>query len=89
MGVGGFGAKIFVLRPEGVQRYDERAKTEIENDFNLMGEFVEFQPNIIFLAHLLLFLLFNCFLVIFACAQMRQPLVSFTAPVKIIFNCLQ
>ena len=43
-GIGGFGAKIFVLRPEGVYKYVERAKTEIENDTNLMEKFVEFQP---------------------------------------------
>ena len=43
-GIGGFGAKIFVFRPEGVHRYVERAKTEIENDINIMEKFVEFQP---------------------------------------------
>ena len=43
-GIGESPAKIFVLRPEGVQRYVERAKTEIENDFNLMEKFAEFQP---------------------------------------------
>ena len=32
MGIGEFGAKIFVFRPEGVYTYVERAKTEIEND---------------------------------------------------------
>ena len=47
MGLRGFGAKIFVLRPEGVQTYVEREKTEIENDRNLMEKFVEFQPYII------------------------------------------
>ena len=44
-GVGGFEAKIFVLRPEGVPLYVERAKTEIENDFDLKEKFAEFQPN--------------------------------------------
>ena len=39
-GIGGFGAKIFVLRPEGVQTYVEREKTEIENDSNLMEKFL-------------------------------------------------
>ena len=43
-GIGGFGAKIFVIRPEGVQMYVERAKTEIENDLDLKEKFVEFQP---------------------------------------------
>ena len=43
-GIGGFGAKIFVFRPEGVHRYVERAKTEIENDSNLTEKFVEFLP---------------------------------------------
>ena len=42
-GIGGFGAKIFVFRPEGVYTYVERAKTEIENDHDLMEKFVEFQ----------------------------------------------
>jgi len=46
-GIGGFGAEIFVLRPEGVQTYVEREKTEIENDRDLMEKFVEFQPYII------------------------------------------
>ena len=40
----GVGAKIFVLRPEGVYKYVERAKTEIENDIDLMKKFAEFQP---------------------------------------------
>ena len=44
MGIGGFGAKIFVIRSEGVLTYVERAKTEIENDLDLMEKFVEFQP---------------------------------------------
>ena len=43
-GLWGFGAEIFVLRPEGVYKYVERAKTEIENDTNLMEKFAEFQP---------------------------------------------
>ena len=43
-GIGGFWAKIFVIRPEGVQTYVEREKTEIENDRDLMEKFVEFQP---------------------------------------------
>ena len=43
-GIGGSPAKIFVLRPEGVYKYVERAKTEIENDLDLMEKFVEFQP---------------------------------------------
>ena len=43
-GTGGFGAKIFVLRPEGVYKYVERAKTEIENDIDFMEKFAEFQP---------------------------------------------
>ena len=58
-GIGGFGAKIFVLRPEGVYKYVERAKTEIENDLDLMEKFVEFQPYTVkhskLLAHLLSF----------------------------------
>ena len=33
-GIGGFGAKIFVIRSEGVLTYVERAKTEIENDLD-------------------------------------------------------
>ena len=37
-GTGGFGAKIFVLRSEGVFIYVERAKTEIENDSQFIGE---------------------------------------------------
>ena len=43
----GFGAKIFVLRSEGVLIYVERAKTEIENDFNLTEKFAEFHPYIV------------------------------------------
>ena len=43
-GIGGFSAKFFVLRPEGVQRYVERAKTEKENDFVSVEKFEEFQP---------------------------------------------
>ena len=42
-GIGGFGAKIFVFRPEGVHRYVERSKTEIENDSDSMEKFAEFQ----------------------------------------------
>ena len=46
-GIGGFGAKIFVLRSEGVLIYVERAKTEIENDFNLTEKFAEFHPYVV------------------------------------------
>ena len=34
-GANGFGAEIFVLRPEGVYTYDEREETEIENEIRL------------------------------------------------------
>ena len=47
-GIGGFEAKIFVIRPEDVYKYIERAKTEIENDHDLMEKFAEFQPKTIF-----------------------------------------
>ncbi|MBQ3016714.1 MAG: hypothetical protein IJD79_08050 [Clostridia bacterium] len=30
--------EIFVLQPEGVQKYVERVKTEIENDYNHLEE---------------------------------------------------
>ena len=76
-GLGEFGAKIFVLRPEGVQTYVEREKTEIENDRDLMEKFVEFQPYIIKLSSFIVFELFINFSVIFDCAQMRQPLLLF------------
>jgi hypothetical protein len=39
------GAKFFVLRPEGVYEYVERAKTEKENDFVSVEKFEEFQPK--------------------------------------------
>ena len=54
----GFGAEIFVLRPEGVQTYVEREKTEIENDRNLMEKFVEFQPYTVNLSSFIVFELF-------------------------------
>ena len=58
----GFGAKIFVLRPEGVQTYVEREKTEIENDRDLMEKFVEFQPYTVNLSSFIVFELFILFL---------------------------
>ena len=73
----GFGAKIFVLRPEGVQMYVEREKTEIENDRDLMEKFVEFQPYTVNLSSFIVFELFINFSVIFGCAQMRHPLLRF------------
>ena len=70
-------AKIFVLRPEGVQTYVEREKTEIENDRDLMEKFVGFQPYIINLSSFIVFELFINFSVIFGCAKMRQTLFKY------------
>ena len=69
-------AKIFVIRAEDVYKYIERAKTEKENDYDLMEKFAEFQPKTIFLAHLLFLGLFVILLLILACAQMRRPLLQ-------------
>ena len=73
-GIGGFGAKISVLSPEGVHRYAERTKTKIENDYNFTEKFAEFQPQIIFFSSLLFFELSVIFFVIFACAKCASPL---------------
>jgi hypothetical protein len=45
MGIGGFGAKIFVLQGDRRTSVRRALKTEIENDYDLMEKFVEFQPN--------------------------------------------
>lgn len=62
--------------------YVERAKTEIENDLNLMEKFIEFQPCGINLSSFIDFELFIYFSVIFGCAQMRQPLIFNLYPLR-------
>ena len=76
-GLRGSRAKIFVWGAIGVQMYGEPPKREIENDYDLMEKFGEFQPCKEFFCSFIVFKLFCFFPIIFGCAGMRQPLDIF------------